>query len=47
MKTTIKIQTGEEMLSIDFPTARISQAIKWLKASLTDFNIVTIKKVTV
>ena len=47
MKTTIKIQTGEEMLSIDFPTARISQAIKWLKASLTDFTIVHVKKVTV
>ena len=47
MKRTIKISMQGEMLSIDFPTARISQAIKWLKASLTDFNIVTIKKVTV
>ena len=36
-----------EMLSIDFPTPRISQAIKWLKESLTDFTIVHVKKVTV
>ncbi len=47
MKTTIKISIQGEVLNIDFPTARISQAIKWLKASLTDFNLITIKKVTV
>lgn len=47
MKTTIKISMQGEMLNIDFPTAKISQAIKWLKDSLTDFTIVTVKKVTV
>ncbi len=47
MKTTIKISMQGEMLNIDFPTAKISQAIKWLKDSLTDFTIVHVKKVTV
>lgn len=47
MKTTIKVQTGGETVSIDFPTPKISQAIKWLKQSLTDFTIVHVKKVTI
>ena len=47
MKTTIKVIHQDCPLEITFPTGRISTALKYLKASLTDFTIVTVKKQTV
>jgi len=47
MKTTIKVMHQDIPLEITFPTGRISTALKYLRASLTDFTIISAKKITV